>query len=72
VMAQQTTTGACHCGKVRIELDVDLAAGTSRCNCSICGKVRAWTAIVKPPAFRLLGGQDDLGSYEISVAVNFW
>ncbi len=63
-MAQQTITGACHCGKVRIELDVDLAAGTSRCNCSICGKLRAWTAIVKPQAFRLLAGQDALSSYE--------
>lgn len=63
-MAQRTITGACHCGKVRIELDVDLAAGTSRCNCSICGKLRAWTAIVKPQAFRLLAGQDDLSSYE--------
>jgi hypothetical protein len=27
-MAQQTITGGCHCGKVRIEADLDLAAST--------------------------------------------
>jgi len=64
LMAVQTLTGACHCGKVRIEADLDLAAGTNRCNCSICGKLRAWTVITKPQALRLLAGQDDLSSYE--------
>lgn len=63
-MAVQTLSGACHCGKVRIEADLDLAAGSNRCNCSICGKLRAWTVITKPQAVRLLAGQDDLSSYE--------
>ncbi len=27
-MAVQTLSGACHCGKVRIEADLDLAAGS--------------------------------------------
>jgi len=63
-MAQQTITGGCHCGKVRIAADLDLAAGTGRCNCSICGKLRGWTAIVKPQAVRLISGQADLSSYE--------
>jgi hypothetical protein len=64
VMAVQTLSGACHCGKVRIEADLDLAAGSNRCNCSICSKLRAWTVITKPEAVRLLAGQDDLSSYE--------
>ena len=63
-MAVQTLSGACHCGKVRIEADLDLAAGSNRCNCSICGKLRAWTVITKPQAVRLLAGEDDLSSYE--------
>jgi hypothetical protein len=63
-MAVQTLTGACHCGKVRIEADLDLAAGSGRCNCSICSKLRAWSVITKPQAVRLLAGHDDLSSYE--------
>jgi hypothetical protein len=63
-MAQQLVTGSCHCGKVRIEADLDLSASSGRCNCSICAKLRAWTFIVKPQAVRLLAGEEDLSSYE--------
>lgn len=59
----KTYTGGCHCGAVRFEAEIDLGSPVSRCNCSVCTKVAQSTAIVKPSAFRLLAGEDDLGKY---------
>ena len=61
---QKTYHGSCHCGAVRFACEVDLAKGTSKCNCSACGKGRFWKAIVLAPSFRLLQGQDALADYQ--------
>jgi hypothetical protein len=60
---KKTYRGGCHCGSVRFECELDLAEGTSKCNCSICRKGRFWKAIVPAARFRLTRGDAALTEY---------
>lgn len=66
----KTYRGSCHCGRVRFEVDLDLRAGTGKCNCSFCWKARNWSAIVKPEALRTSAEPDALGSYSFGTHSN--
>jgi hypothetical protein len=56
----RTYQGSCHCGALRFEVGLDLAAGTAKCNCNYCAKSRFWLARADPDA---LGSSGDATEY---------
>lgn len=63
-MTYQRYHGSCHCQGVRYEAEFDLAAGSNRCNCTLCSKARAWFLFVRGDKFKMLTGEELLSTYE--------
>lgn len=58
-----TYSGACHCGRIRFEIDAEIDHVT-RCDCSLCRKKNALMTKVPEAGFRFLGDREFLGLYE--------
>jgi hypothetical protein len=63
-MSAKKYAGSCHCGKVKFEAILDLAATSARCNCSYCAKARSWNFRLPSNHFRILSGETELGDYQ--------
>lgn len=62
-MTHRLYHGSCHCGSVRYAASFDLAAGSNRCNCSLCSKARSWFLFVGGDDFTLIAGDELLSDY---------
>jgi hypothetical protein len=61
--------GACHCGRVRIEVLAPRDLELLECNCSMCARSAYLHLIVDAAGFRLLAGRDDLAEYRFGTGV---
>ncbi len=61
--------GACHCGRVRIEVLAPGDLELLECNCSMCARSAYLHLIVRADAFRLLSGEGDLVEYTFGTGV---
>jgi len=61
--------GACHCGRVRIEVLAPRDLELLECNCSMCARSAYLHLIVDAAGFRLLAGGGDLTEYRFGTGV---
>jgi len=58
------TVASCHCGRIRLGLDLpDGLQNLRRCNCSLCKRKGAVMASVSLAGLHVLEGEDDLRVY---------
>lgn len=62
------TTGGCHCGRVRFEVE-GAPHEVVECNCSICSRKGYLHWIVPRVHFRLVTGDDALSTYRFGTGV---
>ena len=64
--AKITVTGGCHCGAVKVEVQLSKQMIAHQCNCSICTKSGYIHLIVAAQDFRLLSGKEKLSDYRFN------
>ena len=55
---------SCHCGQVRIEINIENFEKLLRCNCSICKRKGSIMSLVKNEDFKIVKGKDKLSLYQ--------
>jgi hypothetical protein len=55
--------GSCHCGAIVIDVDGPADLTAYECNCSICRRTGYLHLIVPTHQFRLVSGEDAIGTY---------
>ena len=60
---RQTYLGSCHCGRVRFELQADIASAME-CNCSLCRRKGALWHGASDTALRIVAGEAELTLYQ--------
>lgn len=63
----KTHIGTCHCGSVSFEVNLDLTAPVTACNCSICQRSGTLLAFVPAAAFTLKQGEAALRDYQFGL-----
>jgi len=63
-MPRKMYHGSCHCGDVRYTAALDISAGTAKCNCTMCVKMRIWHVMMKAEHFSLLSDPDLMNEYQ--------
>jgi hypothetical protein len=59
----KTYAGSCHCKAIHFEADLDVSLGTSKCNCTLCTKMRLWAVKVPLDQFHLLTSEAAMTDY---------
>lgn len=67
-MATKTYHGSCFCRRVTFKAEIDISAGTGKCNCTSCWKRRWWSASVPLAHFEATAGEDNLQSNPLGAA----
>lgn len=63
IQERRTYQGACHCGRVRFELDAVLDY-VMECNCSLCRRVGALWHGASDASLRITAGESELTLYQ--------
>ena len=67
-----THRASCHCGLIKLEVQLDLSRGGSRCNCSICHRIGSTGAMAKPADLKILTDKATFSIYPNAIGARYF